>query len=81
MWQEPLCAKASRHVTLYARGLTSQASEHETAYAKLDGAELAFGWQPVEINDDGPVFKKFCLTKLEIRPEWIRLRFRYRRTV
>ena len=25
--------------------------------------------------------KKFCLTKLEIRPEWIRLRFRYRRTV
>lgn len=50
--------KGSRHVTLYARGLTSQASEHETAYAKLDGAELAFGWQPVEINDDGPVFKK-----------------------
>ena len=43
---------------MYARGLTSQASEHETAYAKLDGAELAFGWQPVEINDDGPVFKK-----------------------
>ena len=25
---------------------------------ELDGAELAFGWQPVEINDDGPVFKK-----------------------
>ena len=45
-------------MTLYARGLTSQASDHETTYAKLDGAELAFGWQPVEINDDGPVFKK-----------------------
>ena len=50
--------KGSRRVTLYARGLTSQASEDETAYAKLDGAQLAFGWQPVEINDDGPVFKK-----------------------
>ncbi len=53
--------KGSRRVTLYARGLTSQASDHETTYAKLDGAELAFGWQPVEINDDGPVFKKKIL--------------------
>lgn len=49
--------KGARDVTLYARGLSSNASEHETAYAKLDGAKLEFAKQIVEITDDGPVFK------------------------
>lgn len=47
----------ARKVTLYARGLHSNASEHETAYAKLDGANFQFGKQIVEITDDGPVFE------------------------
>ncbi len=47
----------ARKVTLYARGLNSNASEHETAYAKLDGANFQFGKQIVEITDDGPVFE------------------------
>ncbi|MDF2887701.1 MAG: dihydropyrimidine dehydrogenase [Lacrimispora sp.] len=46
----------ARKVTLYARGTVSTASEHETAYAKLDGADFQFGKQIVEITDDGPVF-------------------------
>ncbi|MTK08013.1 MAG: NAD(P)-dependent oxidoreductase [Hungatella sp.] len=46
----------ARKVTLYARGNVSNASEHETAYAKLDGADFQFGKQIVEITDDGPVF-------------------------
>ena len=46
------------NVTLYARGLKSQASAEEIAYAKVDGAVLSFGMQPVEITDDGPVFQK-----------------------
>ena len=46
----------ARNVTLYARGLTSTASDHETSYAKLDGAHFQFGKQIVEITDDGPVF-------------------------
>lgn len=50
--------KGSRNVTMYARGLHSQASQHETTYAKLDGAQLEFAMQPVEINDEGPVFQK-----------------------
>ena len=50
--------KGVRKVTLYARGLNSTASGHETAYAKLDGAELEFGKQILEINDDGPVFRE-----------------------
>lgn len=47
----------ARKVTLYARGLHSNASDHETTYAKLDGANLQFGKQIVEITDDGPVFE------------------------
>lgn len=47
----------SHEVTLYARGLKSDASEHETAYAKLDGARFEFAKGIVEINDDGPVFR------------------------
>ena len=47
----------ARKVTLYARGLSSNASEHETAYAKLDGADFQFGKQIIEITDDGPVFE------------------------
>ncbi len=50
--------KGVRRVTLYARGLHSTASGHETTYAKLDGAELEFGKQILEINDDGPVFRE-----------------------
>lgn len=53
--------KGSRNVTLYARGMKSQASQHETTYAKLDGAALEFGMSPVEITDDGPVFQKAIL--------------------
>lgn len=47
----------ARKVILYARGLSSNASEHETAYAKLDGAAFQFGKQIVEITDEGPVFE------------------------
>lgn len=47
----------ARKVTLYARGMHSNASDHETTYAKLDGANLQFGKQIVEITDDGPVFE------------------------
>lgn len=49
--------KGARNVTLYARGLTSNASQHETTYAKLDGARLEFAKHIVEITDDGPVFQ------------------------
>lgn len=49
--------KGARDVTLYARGLASNASEHETSYAKLDGAKFEFAKQIVEITDAGPVFQ------------------------
>ena len=50
--------KGAREVTLYARSLTTTASEHEITYAVLDGAKLEYGMSPVEITDDGPVFQK-----------------------
>ena len=48
----------SHDVTLYARGNHSDASEHETSYAMLDGAKFEYNMSIVEINDDGPVFRK-----------------------
>ncbi|WP_097004803.1 NAD(P)-dependent oxidoreductase [Lacrimispora amygdalina] len=48
----------ARKVTLYARGTSGTASEHEMAYARLDGADFQFGMQIMEITDDGPVFGK-----------------------
>ena len=49
--------KGAGNVTLYARGLTGNASQHEFTYAQLDGAHMEFEKQIVEINDDGPVFR------------------------
>ena len=43
-------------VTLYARSKRIAASEHEMAYAKLDGAEFVFGHAIKKITKDGPVF-------------------------
>lgn len=48
----------SREVTLYARGEASSASQHETDYAKLEGAMFRFNKAIQEINDDGPVFRE-----------------------
>ena len=48
----------SHDVTLYARGNHSDASQHETSYAMLDGAKFEYNMSIVEINDDGPVFRK-----------------------
>lgn len=50
--------KGAISVTLYARGKTGNASQHETSYAKLDGAKMEYCRQIVEINDDGPVFQE-----------------------
>ena len=49
--------KGSRDVTLFARGKQSDASHEETQYAMLDGAKFEYCKSPVEINDDGPVFR------------------------
>ena len=50
--------KGSRDVTLFARGKQSDASHEETQYAMLDGAKFEYCKSPVEINDDGPVFRE-----------------------
>ena len=52
--------KGAVSVTLYARRKTSNASQHEISYAKLDGAKMEYGHQIIEINDDGPVFREVC---------------------
>ena len=52
--------KGAVSVTLYARRKTSNASQHEISYAKLDGAKMEYGHQIIEINDDGRVFREVC---------------------
>ncbi len=55
--------KGSRDVTLYARKDHSDASEHETPYASLDGAKFEFCKGVVEINVDGPVLRDIYYDK------------------
>ena len=47
----------AQNVTLYARSKRIAASEHEMDYAKLDGAQFAFGQAIDKITEEGPVFK------------------------
>ncbi len=53
--------QGSHDVTLYARGSRSDASQHETSYAMLDGAKFEYNKSIVEINDNGPVFRNVLL--------------------
>lgn len=50
----------ARHVTCYARrdesGVT--ASQYEVSYAKLEGVDFRYRLQPVEIREDGVVFRE-----------------------
>lgn len=51
----------SRHgaskVTLYERGTVSAASERELSYAMIDGADIVYCKDTVEITEEGPVFR------------------------
>lgn len=44
-------------VTLYERGKTSAASERERSYAMIDGADIVYCKDTVEITEEGPVFR------------------------
>ena len=56
-----LLRQGTRNVTLYARSGNATASKEEVEYAKLDGANFAFGYSPVEITHEGPVFDQTIL--------------------
>lgn len=51
----------AQRVMLFQRGSKSPASDHEMAYAKLDGAEFLFGKSIQRITHRGPVFKNSVL--------------------
>ena len=48
----------AQKVVLYSKSLVAKASKRDLMYAQLDGAEMEFGLQVVEINDLGPVFSQ-----------------------
>lgn len=47
----------AQQVTLYSHSQKASASDHEMAYARLDGAEFVFGKSITRITPQGPVFK------------------------
>ena len=53
----------ARKVTLYARGTQISASSSEVEYARLDGADFAFGMQIQEITERGPIFRRAILAE------------------
>lgn len=54
--------RGSRHVSLYARRRSSRkATDQETALAQLEGAELVYGKEVVELTAKGPVFRNVIL--------------------
>ncbi|SCP95250.1 NAD(P)-dependent oxidoreductase [Anaerobium acetethylicum] len=46
------------NVTVYSRTATAAASPREVEYAKIDGVEFEYEVAPVEITDDGVIFRK-----------------------
>ena len=56
-----LIRQGTRNVTLYGRTNIPTASKEEVEYAKLDGASFAFGFAPVEITHEGPIFDETIL--------------------
>ena len=46
----------SRNVTIFEREQKAAASQREIEYAILDGADLVYGKETVEITDEGPLF-------------------------
>ncbi len=53
----------ARRVMLFQRGTRSPASEHEMAYARLDGAEFFYGKSIRRITPEGPVFMNSVLNE------------------
>lgn len=47
----------SRKVTLFERGMVSAASERELSYAMIDGADIVYCKDVVEITEEGPIFR------------------------
>ncbi len=47
----------AKKVTCFSKGSTAAASRHELSYATLEGVDFVFNKMPVEITDDGVIFR------------------------
>ena len=50
--------KGSHDVTCFSITQKVAASEHEFTYAQLEGVKFEYNWKPVEITDEGVIFKQ-----------------------
>ena len=57
MWQEPTIRKGVRYLTCFSITKKVAASHHEFSYAQLEGVQFEYNKAPVEITDEGVIFK------------------------
>ncbi|MDD6789298.1 MAG: NAD(P)-dependent oxidoreductase [Lachnospira sp.] len=50
--------KGVRHLTCFSLTKKIAASAHEFSYAQLEGVDFEYNWKPVQIQDDGVIFRK-----------------------
>lgn len=50
--------KGVRHLTCFSLTKKIAASQHEFSYAQLEGVDFEYNWKPIEIKDDGVIFRK-----------------------
>ncbi|MGI5989320.1 MAG: NAD(P)-dependent oxidoreductase [Lachnospiraceae bacterium] len=50
--------KGVRHLTCFSLTKKIAASQHEFSYAQLEGVDFEYNWKPIEIRDDGVIFRK-----------------------
>ena len=56
MWREPLSEKGAM-ATCFSITKKVAASQYEFSYAQLEGVEFEYNKAPVEITDEGVIFK------------------------
>ena len=50
--------KGAQNVTVFSRASTVAASQHETEYAMMDGVSFEYCKAPVELTDEGAIFRE-----------------------
>ena len=57
--------KGVRNVTVFSRSPHVAASQHEFEYAKIDGVQFKYCMEPVEITDEGVIFRELDFSENE----------------
>lgn len=62
-WPESALRKGVRYLTCFSLTKKVAASQYEFSYAQLEGVEFEYNKAPVEITDEGVIFKSIIETE------------------